>query len=156
MGAIYTIPKQNYIETIVQNFGRFFHSPLYYNTQLPYFGTFAFEASSGDKLIIFEENQDYSNGTTLTTEADGTSRYFSIDTELGSILTIYSPYIAPSYFIDGGTQYRLVPCVQDSSVLIRVYTSTGSTFDTWNPGSGNHPFNSDQTFHVSFYAKRLK
>lgn len=155
MSKIFTIPKQNNIENITQYFGRFFHSPLYFNTQLPYFGIFAFEAVSGDKLNTVEENPDYSNGTTLTTESDTNSRYICIKTEIGDILNLYSPSVTPNYFIDGGDQYRLVPCIQDSSVLIRIYSSTGSTFDTWNPGSGNHPFNDDHIFYVTFYGKRV-
>lgn len=155
MANVYTIPKQNYIEEIVQDFGRFFHSPLYFNTQLPYLGTISFMATSGSGLSIVEENVDYSNGTAISTEADSDSRHFCLQPEVGSILKMYQPYISPAYFIDDGDTYRLVPCVEDSSLLIRVYSSTGGTFDTWNPGSGDHPFTVTRTFYVSFLGKRF-
>jgi hypothetical protein len=155
MADVFTIKNQNNIEGITQNFGKFFHSPLYYNTQHPYFGTVALKADATGTMSLWEENADYSNGTTLSTESDANSRYFSIKPEISDILTIYSPYISPAYFLDDGTQYRLVPCIGDSSILIRVYSSTGSTFDTWNPSSGVHPFSSDYIFYITFYGKRI-
>lgn len=155
MSNIYTSPRQNNFEEIAQGFGRFFHSPLYFDTQLPYFGTFLITANASGSLSIGEENADYVNGTSISTVSDGTSRHFSIDLEIGSILKMYSPYISPAYLIDGGTTYRMVPCIEDSSILVRIYSSSGSTFDTWNPGSGNHPFGTTQEFYISFYGKRI-
>lgn len=153
--AEYTTQEQNKREVIVQNFGRFFHSPLYFNTQLPYFGTIALAITGGGAFSILEDNADATTDTIYSIENDGTSSYFCIDTEVSSILNLYSPYVSPNCFIDDNTQYRLVPCISDSSVLIRVYYSTGSTFSTWYDTGSSHPFVSDSTFFVSFYGKRV-
>lgn len=154
MGKVYTIPKQNYVETITQHFGRFFHSPLYFDTQLPYMGTINFQALASAGYSIIEENVDYSEGTSISTKSDGTSRYFCIEPEVGDILRMYSPYISPAVLYSDSTLYRMVPCVVDSSILVRIYYNTGSSFDTWNIDLGKHPFTVTEDFYLSFYGKR--
>jgi len=155
MSNTYTIKKQNKYEEALQSFGRFFHSPLYFDAQLPYFGNIMLKTNSNGTLSIEEDSFDKISGSSVTGKFDTDSRYICIEPEVASVLKMYSPYISPSYLIDDNTQYRMVPTVEDSSILIRAYYSTGGTFDTWNIALGDHPFVADHTFFVSFYGKRI-
>lgn len=151
----YTVDDWNYLENIAQNFGRFFHSPLYYDVQSPYVGHLTIIAKANGTIDIYEDCPDSSTIITYTNNDTTTLSGFELCNNLGDNLQLYLPSISPDALQMDGTYWRLSSFIKnDSTLTFNSYYDSGGVYVEWYDQSRMHPFSTDATFHVMFYGKK--
>lgn len=150
----YTYEDWNNYETIVQYFGRFFHSPLYYGTQLPDFGTIKLLLKANGTIHVIEDYPGASVPTQVVKQKrHRTTNGISVVPWVSNILNLYAPVVAPDLVEQAGAVIRLEPFIEDNTVGITFRETALGIYDFWDKPS-SHPFNTDQYIYLSFYGKK--
>lgn len=149
----YTVSEWNKLEEILQDIGRFFHSPILYNAQVPCVNDMELIFGSGGNITFGTSYSDSSGAYAAVTDSS-TYKGIAIIPSVGEYLTLYNPSISPNMFLDDGTFWRITTYAEDCTVYLQYYVSTGTDFTAWYNVNNEHPFVSDHTFKFVVYGKK--
>jgi len=149
----YNFVDWNKYENILQYFGRYYHSPIYFKSQLPDFGSLTFRARSNGKLAIVNDNLSAETPTIISKYIDGSSHGVNIISDSAKYLSLYNPKISPEVLTDDGTIFRALPAVQDNTICVYWFYSNDGTYFNWE-STNNHPFITNRLFYLSYYCKK--
>lgn len=149
----FTYNDWNRLEIILQNLGRYSHSPIYYGARLPFFGCAKIILGPTRSAHSIDENIEgfpinIIKKTGIT--ADG----IACSSSISNSLSLYNPAISPNIINQDGTVYKLVPCVADNTVFITFYRKNSGEYVPWKTATYLHPFTSSKTFYLKFFGKK--
>jgi hypothetical protein len=151
--SLYTHTVWNRFENILQYFGRFYHSPYLYNTQLPKLNTIKIAMLQNSPYFeIIEDVYDVNIATTLSSSSDSSITSIVFDND--KYLTLFGSHISPNLVLDDGTYYRVSTSIQDNTVMLGYYYMSDGTNFPYTETNTTHPFVADHTFYLSFYGRK--
>jgi len=122
--SLYTYEDWNMYENILTYFGRFYHSPLYFNNKTPFMYSVQFTTNDGLTFDILSDIYDSSYSSEIGFYGVGPDRIYITNDSIKAS-TIYNVSVNPSYIDDVTSRYLIVPYSTDGTIYLVFYEQAG-------------------------------